>query len=52
MHCGETLDKRMALCKIKAHSDGFEEFFLLGYNAMQYVESQPTFRRSMYSSSE
>jgi hypothetical protein len=25
----------------------YEDFYLLGYNAMQFVESQPIFRRNM-----
>jgi hypothetical protein len=34
----------MILC---AYSDGYEEFYLLGYNVVYSVESQPTFRWNM-----
>jgi hypothetical protein len=30
------------------HSGGYEEFYLLEYNAMYSVESQLTFQRNMY----
>jgi hypothetical protein len=36
------------LCRIwRSHSDGYEEFCLLGYNGVQSVESHPTFRRNI-----
>jgi hypothetical protein len=35
-------------CKIlDSHSYVYEEFYLLGYNTLQSVESQPTFRRKI-----
>jgi hypothetical protein len=37
----------MVLCRIRGtHSSGYEEFYLLGYNAMQSVESQLMFGRN------
>jgi hypothetical protein len=30
-----------------SHSGGYEEFFILGYNALQAVQCQPTFWRNM-----
>jgi hypothetical protein len=30
-----------------SHSGGYEEYYLLGYNAVQSVEIQPTFRRNI-----
>jgi hypothetical protein len=37
-----------SICRIwGSHSDGYEEFYLLGYNYVQSVESQPTFRRNI-----
>jgi hypothetical protein len=36
------------LCRIwSSHSGVYEEYYLLGYNAVQSVESQPTFRRNI-----
>jgi hypothetical protein len=36
------------LCRIwGSHNGGYEEYYLLGYNAMYSVESQPMFRRDM-----
>jgi hypothetical protein len=36
------------LCRIwGSHNDGYAEFSFLGYNAVQSVESQSTFRRNM-----
>jgi hypothetical protein len=32
---------------LNSHSVGYEEFSLLGYNAVYYIESQLTFRRNM-----
>jgi hypothetical protein len=32
---------------LSSHSSGYEEFYLLGYNAMQSNESQKTFWRNM-----
>jgi hypothetical protein len=35
-------------CRIwGSHCGGYEESYLLGYNAVQSIESQPTFRRNM-----
>jgi hypothetical protein len=34
-----------------SHSGGYEEFYLLGYNAVQSVENQTTFRRNILLSS-
>jgi hypothetical protein len=44
--------KNKLLFKIwDSHSGGYEELYLLGYNAVYSVESQPTFRRNMSLSS-
>jgi hypothetical protein len=38
----------VAVCRIwDSHSGGYEELYLLGYNTLQSVESQPTFRRNI-----
>jgi hypothetical protein len=40
----------IALCRIwGSHSGGYEEFYLLGYDTMQSVETKPTFRRNTFS---
>jgi hypothetical protein len=36
---------------VGSHSGGFEEFYLLGYNAVYSVERQPTIRRNISPSS-
>jgi hypothetical protein len=40
--------KEYLICKIwGSHSGGYEEYYLLGYNAVSSVESQLTFRRKI-----
>jgi hypothetical protein len=48
-HSGNNcMEKVWLCCRIwDSHSGGYEEFYLLGYNAMRSVESQPTFQRNM-----
>jgi hypothetical protein len=47
-HCSEN-SVNLSLCSIwGSHSSAYEEFYLLGYNAMYSSESQPTFQRNQW----
>jgi hypothetical protein len=38
----------LLVCRIRgSYSGGCEKYYLLGYNALQPVESQPTFRKNI-----
>jgi hypothetical protein len=48
LHQKEQIMNKYCICRIwGSHSGGYEEYCLLGYNAMYSVESQLTFRRNI-----
>jgi hypothetical protein len=49
VECTLLLDfNQTGICKIVgSHSSGYEEYYILGYNAVKFVECRPTFQRNI-----